>query len=496
MAKKKAKDDRVEQLKQIPEKIIRQQFRTLRWVVFSSAALLTVGSLGGIYYFRAVVNGQPNTEWLLDIIIAGVAMVVIAVITGFAIASRQRKVRLLLVNATASEFDSLRAESRQAKALREMANTLRATQNLDRVLEAALNVCTVGMQEMGIPERSIVASIRLYEDGELVEITGRRTQNDGKTKLNDRLGAVGKALKNAEPVVVNEPKNDPSISELPSFRRCYTVVCVPLRLGFQIYGLMVIGSGMKIQFNDQYLDLFLAVADQAVIALQNAQLLQDLEAEKERLIQAETEARKELARDLHDGPTQSVAAIAMRVNFVRSLMKHNIDEAVEELFKIEDLAKKTAKEIRGMLFTLRPLVLETQGLGAAIETVMERIQESDGITTRLIGGDYGELLVPKAQGVVFYIVEEALGNARKHSQANVLEVRLWQEDGLFVARVQDDGVGFDLDEVMGSYENRGSLGMINLRERAEMIDGSIQIDSEPGRGTSITLVVPLDKQGR
>ena len=57
-----------------------------------------------------------------------------------------------------------------------------------------------------------------------------------------------------------------------------------------------------------------------------------------------------------------------------------------------------------MLFTLRPLVLETQGLGAAIETVMERIQESDGITTRLIGGDYGELLVPKAQGVVFYIV--------------------------------------------------------------------------------------------
>ena len=77
-----------------------------------------------------------------------------------------------------------------------------------------------------------------------------------------------------------------------------------------------------------------------------------------------------------------------------------------------------------------------------------------------------------------------------------MEVRLWQEDGLFVARVQDDGVGFDLDEVMGSYENRGSLGMINLRERAEMIDGSIQIDSEPGRGTSITLVVPLDKQGR
>ena len=497
MAKKKGKkDDQLEQLQNLPEKIIRQQFTRLRWVVITTSIVLILLTVGGIYWFRQVLNEQPITEWFPEAAIAGLAMVIILIVTAVSVASRQRKVRILLTNATTTEFEQLRAASRQAKALQEMANTLRASQNLDRVLDAALNACTVGMQEMGIPERSIVASVRLYENEQLIEIVGRRTQNDGDLMLNDRVGAIGTAMKNAEPIVINEPKNDPAIGESPSFRRCYTVVCVPLRLGFQIYGLMIIGSGIKMQFDEQHLDLFMAVADQAVIALQNAQLFQDLESEKARLIQAETDARKELARDLHDGPTQSVAAIAMRINFVRSLIKHDLDEAVEELFKIENLAKKTAKDIRGMLFTLRPLVLETQGLGAAIETVMGRIQESEGIKARLVGGEYGDLLLPKAQGVIFYIIEEALGNARKHSQANLLEVRMWQEDGLFVTRIQDDGVGFDVGEVMGGYETRGSLGMINLRERAEMIDGSIQIDSEPGRGTNITLVVPLDKQGR
>ena len=97
---------------------------------------------------------------------------------------------------------------------------------------------------------------------------------------------------------------------------------------------------------------------------------------------------------------------------------------------------------------------------------------------------------------MFYIIEEALGNARKHSKASNINVRLWNEDGLVVTRIQDDGVGFAVDEVMGNYETRGSLGMINMRERAETIDGSIQVNSSPGRGTAITIVVPLDRQGQ
>jgi signal transduction histidine kinase len=259
---------------------------------------------------------------------------------------------------------------------------------------------------------------------------------------------------------------------------------------------MVVTSNVTVKFTADHFDLFSSVADQAVIALQNAQLYQRLEAEKRRLIEADEEARKELARDLHDGPTQTIAAIAMRINFIRSLVKTNPEQVLIELGKVESLAKQTSREIRGMLFTLRPLVLETQGLEVAIGNVMDRIEEADGLKMRLVGGDMCDLLNENAQSVVFSIIEEALGNIRKHSDAKKVEVRFWQEDDLFVAHVQDDGVGVDLPDINRDYSSRGSLGMVNMRERAERIDGSLRIESSPGQGTTVILVVPLERHGR
>ena len=173
-----------------------------------------------------------------------------------------------------------------------------------------------------------------------------------------------------------------------------------------------------------------------MIALQNAKLYQDLKAEKQRLIQADEDARKELARDLHDGPTQSVAAIAMRVNFIRTLVNRDPHQALEELNKIERLARETSREIRGMLFTLRPLVLETEGLAAAIDTVIDRLEETHNLPVTFSGRDAAELLDENAQSIVFSIVEEALSNARKYAQASHVDVRFWKENNLFVAQVQ------------------------------------------------------------
>jgi signal transduction histidine kinase len=163
---------------------------------------------------------------------------------------------------------------------------------------------------------------------------------------------------------------------------------------------------------------------------------------------------------------------------------------------VEELAKDTSQEIRAMLFALRPLVLESQGLGAAIEATMVKVREVHGLNIHLVGGEYGDLLSEQAQGIVFYIIDEAINNARKYARAKEIEVRLWREGNLFVARIHDDGVGFDTHMVNANYNSRGSLGMVNMRERAERIDGSLKVESQPGVGTTITLVVPLDKYGR
>jgi signal transduction histidine kinase len=293
--------------------------------------------------------------------------------------------------------------------------------------------------------------------------------------------------------MTTNPRNDPELSRFAAFHSCPNVICIPLRAGFQIFGAMVIGSITAVNFDKKQLDLFNSVADLGVIALQNVQLYQNLDREKQRIISADEDARKELARDLHDGPTQTIAAIAMRLNFIRTLLARDPEQAIAELEKAEELAKQTSKEIRGMLFTLRPLVLETQGLSKALETVIQKLRETDGLNVRMVGGNYGDMLSEKAQAVIFPIIEEALGNARKYSKANLIEVRMWHEDSLFVARIQDDGIGFDVEEINKGYSTRGSLGLLNMQERAERIDGSLRLESKPGKGTTVTLVVPLDK---
>jgi signal transduction histidine kinase len=108
--------------------------------------------------------------------------------------------------------------------------------------------------------------------------------------------------------------------------------------------------------------------------------------------------------------------------------------------------------------------------------------------------DVDQLLDRDTQGVIFYIVEEAIGNARKHAQADNIDVRLFVEGGNFVAEIEDDGAGFDVDSVQVRYDERGSLGMLNMYERADLIGGKLDIVSAPGEGTRIRITVPLRRR--
>jgi signal transduction histidine kinase len=261
---------------------------------------------------------------------------------------------------------------------------------------------------------------------------------------------------------------------------------------------MIFGHPAPDYFTRERCDVLGIVGRQAVIAVQNARLYQDLADEKERMVEVQEEARKKLARDLHDGPTQSVAAMAMRVSLARRMIERDPKAAMDELNKIEELARRTTKEIRHMLFTLRPLVLESQGLTAALTASAEKMKETykQEVIIQVDEKLASQLEMGKS-GVIFYIVEEAVNNARKHAQAPHIWVRLnsvpKQPDIAFL-EISDDGVGFDVDAVNKSYDKRGSLGMVNLRERTDLINGLLQIDSAPGKGTRVRIVIPLTEQ--
>jgi signal transduction histidine kinase len=476
-------------------KILKNEFKKLNWFTLS---LFLVAFLLQAALFIFIVRQLPaGNTYLISLIIASLSLLLFSIATFALVDNASKRIPGLAEKLFNKELTYLRAANNRATSLRAMASKMRATLSFEVVVEEALDVCSLALEEMGIPKKSLVGAVFLYKGMHLYPVATRRfIGNDVNQGVPGQSGIMGAALSQAEITQTNNPRKDPELSKYIAFHNTVTAVCIPLRAGFNIFGAMVISSNKEVKFDEDHFDLFYAVADQAVIALQNAQLFQELDAEKQRLIEADEAARKELARDLHDGPTQTIAAIAMRVNFIRSLLDRDPNMALQELQKVEEMAKNTSKEIRGMLFTLRPLVLETQGLTAAIETVMKRLRENDGLNIRLVGGENGGLLDENAQSVVFSIVEEALGNARKYSKANLIEVRFWQEDSLFVVQVRDDGVGFDTADVNRDYSSRGSLGMVNMRERAERIDGSLRVESAPGRGTSVMLVVPLNKHGQ
>lgn len=476
--------------------VIRQQFTRIQ-IISAVVWIIVLVLNGGAHYFLGPSLGLTTNQWIVPLGVSSALLVLMGLVVIGAITSGSGNTQDLTDKALEKEIGHLRAATKRAETLQDMASIMRSTLNFNKVVDSALESCGVVLEEMGIPAKTLVGAVLTFDGRKLTVAANRRLGETKGQSAAGEAGALKEALETAEPVIVPDPKNDPEIKEFVGLRRCKAAVVLPLRVGYELFGVMVVGSEMAVNFDEEHLKTFTAIADQAVIALNNAKLYQGLEREKQRLIAAEAEARKQLSRDLHDGPTQSVAAIAMRINFIRSMMKHETQEFIDdELSKVEQLAKDTGRVIRGMLFTLRPLVLDEKGLGPAVESVMERIRETDGLNMRLVGSENGDLLSPRAQSMIFYIVEEALGNARKYSKANLIEVRFWREADLFVARIQDDGVGFNVEEVTEDYSSRGSLGMINMQERAETIGASVKVESQPGKGTAITIVVPLASQGQ
>ncbi len=259
---------------------------------------------------------------------------------------------------------------------------------------------------------------------------------------------------------------------------------------------MLFGHPNPEAFGDSQRELLAAMAEQTMIALQHSRRFQDLAGERERIQELQEEARRRLARDLHDGPTQSLATIAMRASFARRLLGRDPSAAAAELRRAEDLARRTTREVRHMLFTLRPLVLELQGLVSALEQLAGKTRDLTGHDV-VIELEDEELagLPPASQSLVFFIAEEAVNNARKHAEAEHVWIRLRRDGGRLMMEVEDDGVGFNVGAVDASYAQRGSLGMVSMRERTELLGGALAVESVAGRGTMVRLMVPLTPAG-
>ena len=387
-----------------------------------------------------------------------------------------------------------RAERSRANELVRMAVEINSSLNVDEVLDLALDLSTRAVISGDGHEHKLRCALLLLTDDGFEVVASRHLRPDKQQiVLITDTGALSRALVRGDSLLARNPDQDPDLKQLPGLWECCDVFVAPLTYQLETYGILLYGHPTLRFFNKERRDLLNAIAQQVSVALHNARLYESLETEKKRISELEEEAQKKLARDLHDGPIQTIAAITMRVNFARRLMDRDPEEAAEELMRVEDMARQTTREIRHMLFTIRPLILERSGLVAALNQLADKENEIHHQNV-LIETDSElphELDLGK-QGALFYIAEEAVNNARKHAEAAHIWVRLRGEDDQFIIEVEDDGVGFNVGSVDAYYEQRGSLGFVNMRERADLIDGILHIESAEGKGTRITLSTLLE----
>jgi two-component system sensor histidine kinase DegS len=206
------------------------------------------------------------------------------------------------------------------------------------------------------------------------------------------------------------------------------------------------------------------------------------------IVQAGEDERRRISLELHDTVTQWMIGALNRVRVCDVLLSEaRLDEAKSEIDHIESVLKKGVEELRRVAAHLRSSPSDDLGFEPSLRQGLEELQEEMNINCYF--QKKGELWLSSSMEIPLYrIIQEALNNIRRHSNATAVSVQiLSQPEGIFLA-VHDNGKGFDLSRVMGNA-GRG-LGLLGMRERAEMLGGALKIRANPGRGTRITLSIP------
>jgi two-component system NarL family sensor kinase len=260
--------------------------------------------------------------------------------------------------------------------------------------------------------------------------------------------------------------------------RCHA--SVPLYAGDRPLGVMNLGMDGWRRLTRRELDLLTTIADQVGVAIERARLS---EGSIER---ARTEERSRLARDVHDTLAQGLTAVALHIEAGLSQLEGRT-QARPTLQRALDAARESLEEARRSIRSLRPSPLEGRSLAEALGALSRQFTADSGVRVRMELGDVGAL--PAAvESELFRIVGEALTNVRKHARAHAVSVRLELVRGRVRLTVADDGVGFRARPSPG-----GGFGLSGIEDRAIVIGGKAIVRSTPGRGTTITVAVPLPR---
>jgi len=287
-----------------------------------------------------------------------------------------------------------------------------------------------------------------------------------------------------------DPRFDPSVDARTGFRtRSVLVVPIDARDGARV-GVLQVVNKIDGSFTAADSDLAGSLAFTAGIALEFVALQAELAAERLRVIRVGEETRHRLARDLHDGVAQTLANGAIGIEIAEKRARTDVPAALAELATVRTRLVDAQQGLRDILFALRPVALTEDGLAPAVRALAERMDGTNGSRVAARDLTATRRAGPEVEAAAFAVIRESANNAVKTGRAPHVWLDLLDAPDGIVARVDDDGSGFDVSATLADYSSRGSLGLLQMRESARLAGGRLEIDSSPGQGTRVRLWIP------
>lgn len=296
-------------------------------------------------------------------------------------------------------------------------------------------------------------------------------------------GVLGVLIRDARPLRLHDLASDPrSVGFPPGHPPMGSFLGVPILLRGTPYGnLYLTEKAGGLDFTDEDEELTMLLAAQAAVAIENTRRV-----EREalaRAVAAQEAERRRVARELHDGTGQALTSILLGLSAVERAA--SLEEARSAAISLRELVVGTLQDVRQLAVDLRPKALDDFGLGPALHRLGQSVRETADLDVQ-VGAHLGPArLSAETETAIYRIAQEALANVLKHAVAAHASIVVTRRGGTVSIVIEDDGQGFDVD---GPVEGMGLAGM---RERVGLLDGVLEVESAPGRGTTIVVELPV-----
>ena len=375
-------------------------------------------------------------------------------------------------------FDAEQRRAEQFRVIAEVGRQIASTLDINEVL---VQVVRLVQQAFGYYH----VGIGLIEGDEVVQRVGAGTLwDDPQFQFKPARLKVGKEGITGWVAATGESLLVPDVSREPRYvwmrgSKTRSELAVPISVKGQVIGVLDVQSDRRNAFDESDLVVLHSLAHQAAIAIENARLYEQAQQA------AVLEERNRLARELHDSVTQSLYGVTMYAEAAaRLLSSRQVGMAADHLRELRDTAQEALREMRLLVFQLRPPVLEKEGLVAALQARLETVEGRAGLETEFKVEGKAQL-PPEMEEGLYRIALEALNNALRHAQAHRITVHLRQDERTVMLEIADDGIGFDPT----TAREQGGLGLPGMEERATRLGGRFTVKSSPGEGTSVRVEV-------